>query len=167
MSLTIRSLSTRLPARCAFVVAIASAVVLPEMAVADSAAEMARSITINRDEWGIAHITGPTDASVAFGMAYAQSEDEDSYIQSIGRYAEIIGEDGLDADVLNRMFEVEKKARAAYRELDGELKAIVDAYIDGLNYFLATNPDVKPRLIEQFEPWHLLAYDRFIMLSFV
>lgn len=168
MSSTIR----KSPALCALLLAVVASALPPQAVLADSAAETARSITINRDEWGVPHITGPTDASVAFGMAYAQSEDffwqvEDSYIQSIGRYAEVIGEDGLDGDVLNRAFEVEKRARAAYEELEADIKAIVDAYIAGLNYFLATNPDVKPRLIEQFEPWHLLAYDRFIMLSFV
>jgi len=167
MSLTIRPLAVR-----TMVFAVAATLLLPQIGSADSAAEMAKSVTINRDEWGIAHISGPTDASVAFGMAYAQGEDffwqvEDTYIQSIGRYAEVIGEAGLNGDVLNHVFEVEKRARAGYEELNAELKAIVDAYIAGLNYFLATNPDVKPRLITQFEPWHLLAYDRFVMLSFV
>lgn len=139
---------------------------------AESAAAMAESITVNRDEWGVPHIVGPTDASVAFGMAYCQCEDffwqvEDSYIQSIGRYAEVLGEDGVDSDLLNRMFEIEKRSRADYEKLDEDVKAVADGYIAGVNYYLEKNPDVKPRLITRFEPWHLVAFDRFIMLTFV
>ncbi len=133
--------------------------------------EMAQSVTIRRDEWGVPHITGPSDASVAFGMAYAQGEDyfwqvEDSYIQSIGRYAEIVGSAGVPGDVMNRMFEIPQRAKEEVTELSEEFRAIAVAYADGLNFFLRTHPEVKPRLISKFEPWHLLAYDRFILLSF-
>lgn len=133
--------------------------------------KMAQSVTIRRDEWGVPHIDGPTDAAVAFGMGWAQAEDyfwqiEDSYIQSIGRYAEVVGPAGLPGDVLNRMFEVPQRAQQELSQLPEEQRAVGIAYTDGLNFFLQKNPDVKPRLITHFEPWHTLAYDRFILLSF-
>jgi acyl-homoserine-lactone acylase len=58
--------------------------------------EMAKTVTISRDTWGIAHIEGPTDESVLFGLAYARAEDhfksiEDIVIASIGRQAEVSG----------------------------------------------------------------------------
>src|SRR5260370_6466428 len=57
------------------------------------AEKLARSVTIYRDNYGVPHIYGPTDASCVFGYAYAQAEDnfkqiEDSYIHAIGRAAE-------------------------------------------------------------------------------
>ena len=75
------------------------------------ARSLATSVTIQRDEWGVPHIYGPTDASTAFGLAYAQAEDyfwqiEDTYLQALGRYAEVVGPSGLGSDVLIRMYEV-------------------------------------------------------------
>ena len=132
---------------------------------------MAQSVTVRRDEWGVPHINGPTDASVAFGMAYVQCEDyfwqvEDSYIQSIGRYSEIVGPIGLPGDVMNRMFEIPQRSQQEFTELPQKYREIVTAYSDGANFFLRNHPEVKPRLITHFEPWHLLAYDRSILLSF-
>ncbi len=137
-----------------------------------NAAAMAQSVTIHRDEWGVPHIYAPTDAAVAFGMAYAQSEDffwqvEDSYILSTGRNAEVRGKDGLASDFLQRAFEITRRSKEDYEKLEVDLKEIVDAYATGLNYYLETHPDVKPRLITKFEPWQLLAYDRFIILGFM
>ncbi|MCA9075476.1 MAG: penicillin acylase family protein [Planctomycetaceae bacterium] len=137
-----------------------------------NAAAMAESVTIHRDEWGVPHIDAPTDAAVAFGMAYAQCEDffwqvEDSYILSIGRNAEVRGNEGVGSDYLQRVFEITRRAKEDYEQLDADIKAIADAYAAGLNYYLKTHPDVKPRLITQFEPWYLLAYDRFIMMGFM
>ncbi|HWW96660.1 MAG TPA: penicillin acylase family protein, partial [Edaphobacter sp.] len=34
----------------------------------------AANVTIIRDDWGIAHIYGKTDADAVFGMEYAQAE---------------------------------------------------------------------------------------------
>ena len=52
-------------------------------------------VTIKRDQWGVPHVYGPTDASVVFGFVYAQAEDnfwqiEDTMIQALGRYAEVM-----------------------------------------------------------------------------
>jgi len=132
---------------------------------------MAQTVTIRRDNWGVPHISAPTDAAVALGMAYCQAEDyfwqiEDSYIRSLGRYSEVAGQSGLAGDLLNRAFEVVSKSKADWEELEPKFKDISVGYTDGLNFFLAQHPDVEPRLITRFEPWHMLAFDRFIMLSF-
>ena len=57
----------------------------------------ARNVTIIRDDWGIAHAYGKTDADAVFGMIYAQAEDdfnrvETNYINALGRLAEAEGE---------------------------------------------------------------------------
>ena len=140
--------------------------------IAADAKSLAGSVTIHRDEWGVPHVYGPTDAACAFGLAYAQAEDffwqiEDTYLQAIGRYAEVVGQPGLPSDVLMRLFEVPQRSRDDLARIDPALKAIAEAYVSGLNYYLEQHPDVKPRLITRFEPWHVLAFDRFAILSFI
>src|SRR5262245_21184874 len=128
--------------------------------------KIARSVTIYRDNWGTPHVYGPTDASVIFGFVYAQAEDnfwqiEDSYIQALGRASEVYGEQSLNADLTNRALEIVRISQAEYSKLSPQMKEICQATADGLNYFLEKNPQVKPRLITKFEPWHLLAFGRF------
>ena len=123
------------------------------------AAATAKTVTIHRDNWGVPHIYAPTDVNVAFGMAYAQCEDffwqiEDTYIRSLGRYSEVAGPSALGDDLLNRTFEIVKNAQADWEKLEQKYKDISIAYTDGVNYFLSKNPEVKPRLITKFEPWH-------------
>jgi acyl-homoserine-lactone acylase len=128
--------------------------------------KIAKSVTIYRDTWGVPHIYGPTDYSVMFGFVYTQAEDnfwqiEDSYIQALGRASEVYGQKSLAADITNRALEIGSTSQADYAKLSGSMKEICQATADGLNYFLEKNPQVKPRLITRFEPWHLLAFGRF------
>lgn len=134
------------------------------------AARLARGVTIYRDAYGVPHIHGKTDEHVVFGNAYAQAEDnfwqiEDTYILSLGRYSEVHGFRGLNSDTLNRAFEVVPQSRAAFDRLEPRLQRICAAYTLGLNYYLATHPGTKPRLITHFEPWHVAAYGRHILLE--
>jgi acyl-homoserine-lactone acylase len=132
----------------------------------DRLSKVASSVTIHRDKWGVPHVEGPTDASVVFGYLYAQAEDnfwqiEDSYIQALGRAAEVYGEKSLEADLLNRALGIAEISREEYPKLSPQMRAICDAAADGLNYYLEKNPQVKPRLLTKFEPWHVLAFARF------
>jgi acyl-homoserine-lactone acylase len=136
---------------------------------ADARAEkIARSVTIYRDSYGVPHIYGPTDASCVFGYAYAQAEDnfwqiEDSYIRALGRASEVYGERTINDDLLNRALEIPRLAKAEYDRSSGRSRELAQALADGFNYFLATNPQVKPRLITNFEPWHVYAFNRFAL----
>ncbi|MBI3836430.1 MAG: penicillin acylase family protein [Planctomycetia bacterium] len=138
----------------------------------DLGAKLAGQVTIHRDEWGVPHIEGPTDASVSFGFGYAQAEDyfwqvEDTYVASLGRYAELIGEAGLDSDLLNRAFEIPQQAKADFPNIEPPLRAVCEGYVAGLNHYLAQHPQFKARLITHFEPWHVLAYERHVLLEFM
>ncbi len=129
------------------------------------AEKLTRSVTIYRDSFGAPHIFGKTDASVVFGLMYAQCEDnfwqlETDLIRSAGRAAEIDGEKGLASDLAYRAFEIEKLSKAEYERLPAKSKELCDAFATGLNYFLARNPQIKPRLITSFEPWSILATNR-------
>src|SRR5262249_21579877 len=158
----------RMAAFAALLVALGTQVPLSLGASAQNTAleKIARSVTIYRDNWGVPHVYGPTDASVIFGFIYAQAEDnfwqiEDSYIQALGRASEVYGEQSLNADLTNRALEIVRVSQAEYTKLSPQMKEICQATADGLNYFLEKNPQVKPRLITRFEPWHLLAFGRF------
>jgi acyl-homoserine-lactone acylase len=139
---------------------------------ADGSDELAAKVTIHRDEWGVPHIEGPTDASCSFGFAYAQAEDyfwqiEDTYAASLGRYAELYGDAGADSDLLNLSFEIPRQAKADFPKIDPKLQAIAEGYAAGLNHYLAKHPETKPRLITHFEPWNVLAYERHVLLEFI
>lgn len=151
----------------ASLLAFIAALLLPALLPA-SPEEMAKQVTIYRDEFGVPHVDGPTDASVIFGYAYAQAEDyfwqiEDTYLQCLGRYSETVGEAGLDWDLLNHLFEIPSRSKADYEKLEPELRMVCEAYTDGLNFFLAKNPSVKPRVLTHFEPWFVIAYERHMM----
>lgn len=134
------------------------------------AEELASSVTIYRDAYGVPHISGPTDVSVIFAFAYCQAEDyfwqiEESYIMGLGRAAEVNGRRSLNSDLLNRAFEIVPRAKADFATFEPELQALCEAFVAGLNYYLEKNPQVEPRLIEKFEPWHVLAFGRQLILE--
>ncbi len=123
----------------------------------------ARRVTIVRDDWGIAHVRGRSDADVVFGMIYAQAEDdfhrvETNYLNALGRLAEAEGEAALWQDVRMKLFIDPADLKRQYAASPGWLRALMDAWADGLNHFLATHPEVKPRVITRFEPWMALSF---------
>jgi acyl-homoserine-lactone acylase len=123
----------------------------------------AERVTIVRDSWGLAHIHGKTDADAVFGMVYAQAEDdfnrvETNYINAMGRLAEAEGEAAIWQDLRMKLFIEPDALRAKYAASPGWLRALMDAWADGLNYYLATHPAVKPRVIARFEPWMALSF---------
>ena len=122
-----------------------------------------RAVTIVRDDWGIAHVHGKTDADAVFGMIYAQAEDdfnrvETNYLNSIGRLAEAEGESAVWQDLRMKLFIDPDSMRARYAASPDWLKRLMNAWADGLNYYLHTHPDVKPRVITRFEPWMPLSF---------
>ena len=120
--------------------------------------ETADNITIIRDNFGVPHIYGKTDADAVFGLLYAQCEDdfnrvEQNYIWATGRLAEVEGEDAIYSDLRAKMFMTEDEAKANYDKSPEWLKELCNAFADGINYYLYTHPEVKPRLLTKFEPW--------------
>ena len=120
--------------------------------------EQAENVTIIRDDFGVPHIYGKTDADAVFGLLYAQCEDdfnrvEQNYIWAIGRLAEVEGKESLYSDLRANMFMSKEEAIANYEKSPDWLKKLCDAFADGINYYLYTHPEVKPKLITRFEPW--------------
>lgn len=123
----------------------------------------AKKTTIIRDNWGIPHVYGKTDADAVFGLLYAQCEDdfkrvEMNYVEKLGRVSEIKGESELYNDLLIRMIIDTADAKKDYAGAPEWLKKLMIAYADGINYYIYTHPQTKPALLTRFEPWYTLLW---------
>ena len=141
---------------------LATAAAAPNDDMAGWTAQAAR-VTITRDDWGIPHIHGHSDADAVFGMSYAQVEDdfarvEANYLTALGRTAEADGEAAIWADLRQRLYVDPNELRAQYAASPAWLRALMQAWADGLNYYLAKHPEVTPRVLTRFEPWMALSF---------
>jgi acyl-homoserine lactone acylase PvdQ len=123
----------------------------------------AKAVTIVRDTWGIAHVYGKSDADAVFGMVYAQAEDdfnrvETNYLNSMGRLAEAEGEAKIYQDLRMKLFIDPAALKQEYTDSPAWLRKLMDAFADGLNFYLAKHPEVTPRVIRRFEPWMALSF---------
>ena len=124
---------------------------------------MASEITITRDDWGIAHVHGPTDAHAVFGAVFAQAEDdfhriERNFLFSQGRLAEAYGEEELWGDLRMKLFINPTEIKATYDQSPTWLQDLMDAWAGGLNYYLHTHPETEPMVLDRFEPWMALTF---------
>ncbi|MDR0793773.1 MAG: penicillin acylase family protein [Chitinophagaceae bacterium] len=144
---------------------------LPAMAQAQSASsediarwnKEAANVTIIRDNWGIPHIYGKRDADCVFGLLYAECEDdfprvESNYIEVLGRSSEVKGEATLYNDLLIKLVVDSAGAVADSKNAPAWLNQLLDAFADGVNYFLYKHPEVKPALLTKFQAWYPLMY---------
>ncbi|HUF27957.1 MAG TPA: penicillin acylase family protein [Gemmatimonadaceae bacterium] len=125
--------------------------------------QQAANVTIIRDDWGIPHVYGRTDADAVFGVIYAQAEDdfnrvETNFLNAMGRLAEAEGESAIWRDLRMKIFINPDSMRARYDSSPEWLQALMNAWADGLNYYLHTYPEVTPRVITRFEPWMALTF---------
>jgi acyl-homoserine-lactone acylase len=125
--------------------------------------QRAQNVTIVRDNWGIAHVRAKTDADAVFGAIYAQAEDdfnriETNYLNSMGRLAEAEGEREIYRDLRMKLFIEPDDIKAKYQSSPDWLKSLMNAWADGLNYYLHTHSNVKPKVITTFEPWMALTF---------
>jgi acyl-homoserine-lactone acylase len=116
-----------------------------------------------RDNWGIAHIYGKSDADAVFGMIYAQAEDdfpriERNYLSGLGMLAQAEGESAIYSDLRQRLFIDPQALRQQYASSPAWLKTLMLAWSDGLNYFLSKHPAIVPKVIRRFEPWMALSF---------
>src|SRR5204863_8993114 len=125
--------------------------------------QQAKNVTIIRDNWGIPHIYGKTDADAVFGLLYAQCEDdfkrvEMNYIEKLGRMAEVKGESSLYDDLLIRLIIDSADAIKDYNNSPPWLRKLCNAFADGINYYLYKHSSVHPSLLNHFQPWYPLLW---------
>jgi acyl-homoserine-lactone acylase len=136
---------------------------LSALAGAAPSSQRAQHVRIIRDNWGIAHVYGKTDADAVFGAIYAQAEDdfnriERNYLNGLGWLAQAEGETAVYSDLRERLFIDVERLKRQYRTAPEWLKSLMVAWSDGLNYYLAKHPAVKPKVIRRFEPWMALSF---------
>lgn len=172
MILPRRFASTLASSLCCAAFLVASPVIAAPVAapaVKAGSTELARwqgtagRVTILRDKWGIPHVFGKSDADAVFGMIYAQAEDdfnrvELNYINAMGRLAEVEGEQEIWRDLRMKMYIQPADMQAKFAASPAWLQALMVAWADGLNFYLHTHPEVKPKLIARFEPWMALSF---------
>lgn len=83
---------------------------------------------------------------------------EANYLTALGRTAEADGEAAIWADLRQRLYVDPDELRAQYAGSSAEMRALMDAWADGLNFYLARHPQVKPRVLTRFEPWMALSF---------
>ena len=152
----------------AFARVLAAPALLLALTAASSAekqqwAAQAKRVTIVRDDWGIAHVSGPRDADAVFGMMVAQAEDdfpriEANLLTALGRSAEAEGEKAIWRDLRARLYVSEPELKAHYAASPPWLRSLMNAWAAGLNHYLATHADVRPRVLTRFEPWMALSF---------
>ncbi len=118
----------------------------------------AKRVEIIRDDFGVPHVYGTSDADAVFGLLYAQCEDdfrrvERNYLWALGRLAELEGEKELYSDLRANLYMTTEEAKMAYEKAPEWLKELCVAFADGVNYYLHTHPDVKAQVITRYEPW--------------
>jgi acyl-homoserine-lactone acylase len=125
--------------------------------------QRAENVRIVRDNWGIAHVYGKSDADTVFGTIYAQAEDdfgriERNYLNGLGMLAQAEGETAIYSDLRQRLFVDPERLQEKYRSSPVWLKTLLVAWSDGLNYFLSKHASVVPKVIRHFEPWMALSF---------
>jgi acyl-homoserine-lactone acylase len=123
----------------------------------------AREVNIIRDKWGIPHIYGKTDAATVFGLMYAECQEdfgrvEKNYLEVLGRQAEAYGESYLYNDVMMRLIYDSAQAEVDYQKSPGWMHRLLDAFADGVNFYLYKHPESRPLLLKHFEPWYALMF---------
>ncbi|HWG11145.1 MAG TPA: penicillin acylase family protein [Rhodanobacteraceae bacterium] len=123
----------------------------------------ASAVTLTRDDWGIAHVHGRTDADAVFGAIYAQAEDdfnrvESNYLTALGWTAQAQGESAIWQDLRQQLWIDPAELKKLYAQSPAWLQQLMNAWADGLNWYLATHPDVHPKVITHFEPWMALSF---------
>lgn len=100
---------------------------------------------ISRDAFGVPHISGATDPDVAFGVAWAQAEDDFTTQQDVlamvrGRFGAIAGEPGAGVDFAYHLLDARGTAMKHYGSLSPEVRAVLEGYASGLNRYAALHP---------------------------
>jgi acyl-homoserine lactone acylase PvdQ len=120
-------------------------------------------VTIIRDKWGVPHIYGKSDADAVFGLLYAQCEEnfprvEKNYLEMMGRLSEAEGKGNLYQDLEMRLIYDSNEAINDYKKSPLWFQKLLDAFADGINYYLVTHPSVNPVVLKKFQPWFPLLY---------
>jgi len=119
------------------------------------------TVTVYEDQYGVPTIKGTSESDVAFVQGYIQARDrffqmDYSRKLSAGRVSELVGDAGLGDDIQLRTLGLARGALASWQEADAETKAKLQAFANGVNAWLNSNP-LPPEYavleLTKTEPW--------------
>ncbi|HEV3120408.1 MAG TPA: penicillin acylase family protein, partial [Isosphaeraceae bacterium] len=110
---------------------------VPDLSGVQAAAVRAQ-VTIERDAWGIPHISAESEPDLFFGFGYAMAADrlfQMDYLRrkASGTLSELLGPRGLELDRLARAVGIRRIAQAEWERLPEETRTFVDAFAHGVN----------------------------------
>jgi len=105
-----------------------------------------KNIDIVRDQYGIPHIFAKTDAEVAYGLAWANAEDDfktiqEAYLAGNAMLSKYIGIKGAPADFITQFIGSRELIDQKIEEISNEYLEVISGYADGLNSYALKNPD--------------------------
>jgi len=106
-----------------------------------------KNIQIARDEFGVPHIFGKSDADAAYGLAWAHAEDDFETIQKTvlagkGLAGRVFGEEGAAIDFFVHLLDTKEIAKTKYEEsFSPEFKKVLEGYAAGLNDYAYQHPE--------------------------
>ncbi len=138
---------------------------LPDVTSSLNFSQLKSRVTIRRDQWGIPHIKADNEYDLFFAQGFATAQDrlfqmDFDRLRCVGRIAEFLGSSAIPQDTLMRRRRMERVSKLDYSIASAEVKAVVDAYTDGVNAFIDSTESlpVEYKLLgtkpERWEPWH-------------
>lgn len=124
--------------------------------------------TIYRDEYGVPHVFASTLESAAFAVGYAQAEDRleellRNYRRAAGTMAEAFGPDHYRDDYIQRMWRHAEISREKYRQISPKMRAVIEAFQEGIKRFMKEHPEQVPSWAQQIQPWDVATLSRYII----
>src|SRR6266446_7015604 len=128
----------------------------------------ANEATIYRDEFGIPHVFAATLETAAYAVGYAQAEDRleellKNYRRANGTMAEVFGPDYFRQDLVQRMWRHAEISRDKYQQVSSKMRAVMEAYQQGVHQFMKEHPEQVPSWAEEIHPWDIVALGRYII----
>jgi acyl-homoserine lactone acylase PvdQ len=124
--------------------------------------------TLYRDEFGIPHVYAPTLEAASYAIGYAQAEDRleellKNYRRATGTMAEVFGPQFYEDDLAQRTWRHEEISRTRYDRVSPKLRAVLEAYVAGVQRFMKEHPDQVPAWAQEIHPWDAVALGRYII----
>jgi acyl-homoserine-lactone acylase len=103
-------------------------------------------IDIVRDSFGVPHIFAKTDAEVAYGLAWANAEDDFESMQMVilpakGLMGKVLGKAGASGDYAFALFRCREITQEKWNTLSPEYLAVLNGYIQGINQYARQHPE--------------------------
>ncbi len=151
-----------------YLVGLALVALLPLASTNRALAKGKNEATIYRDAFGVPHVFAETLETAAYAIGYAQAEDRleellKNYRRATGTMAEVFGPDHYRNDIIQRMWRHDEISRDKYHEVSPKMRAVIEAYIEGVKRFMKEHPEQVPPWAQEIHPSDVVALGRYII----